>query len=56
MPAQTPPDFESWFSDAELRPCPRCKKQTLIAQRPDQPLAVCLSCGVLETPAPAPSA
>jgi uncharacterized Zn finger protein len=46
MPAEDP-DIAPRLDGAELQACPQCGRQTLIAPRPDQPLAVCLSCGVV---------
>jgi hypothetical protein len=41
------PDFRDWFSEGELRPCPRCEQQTLIPRSEQQTVDVCLSCGAL---------
>jgi hypothetical protein len=43
-------EFDSWFEEDELERCPNCGKRKLIRDESQQPLRVCLVCGIVEAP------
>jgi len=40
------PDMSTWFTEHELRPCPRCNERRLVPGQEGRP-EICLDCGVL---------
>jgi hypothetical protein len=41
-------EFDSWFDEDELERCPDCGNRRLIPGEPQQPLRVCLDCGIVD--------